>query len=334
MKKIVSLLICAVLIVSSLVLTSCGKTLEFKDGNYYCSQNGVTYQLVSFDYTPVALGEEYATLIDGNVETKLFRIQGAEPEKWLSTEDGSLLCAVGEKIPTLDEMNVNEILVCYESVATISIAVVKEAKDVSAVVDNFKNGMELEYPVGKENERFLKLHMSSKIYPWLYFSIAYVEFAEDILECDYPADIDAYEYRDVDDSVSVKVYDEYECWYAFSTKDEEKTYTDIAEKSGTKYSVVKKANGDGTFTEYVRYVFSEEKTTAECIEKIIKEYKRGSLTEGKLRSLLESPDKGEIVNIVEYNYGKYFIYDRVSGKCVMATDLLHSYVSDDSGSEK
>ena len=89
MKKILALIICFATILTSLSFVSCGKTLHYKDGNYYCSQNGVTYKEVSFDYFPVAIGEKYAKLKDTQTgkEIELFEIQGADPEKWLSTEN-------------------------------------------------------------------------------------------------------------------------------------------------------------------------------------------------------------------------------------------------------
>jgi hypothetical protein len=40
---------------------------------------------------------------------------------------------------------------------------------------------------------------------------------------------------------------------------------------------------------------------------------------------LDSPAKAEKVNVVEYNYGKYFMYDRISGKCVKTNELIHNY---------
>ena len=61
------------------------------------------------------------------------------------------------------------------------------------------------------------------------------------------------------------------------------------------------------------------------MDMVVDNYKSGSLTESALRELLSTPFKGEKVNVVRYNYGKYFIYDRISEKCVRAEDLIHAY---------
>jgi len=325
MKKIIALIACLAIILTSLAFVSCGRSLKYEDGYYYCAQNGVTYQMVSFEYAPIAIGKEYATLRDGLIDNVLYEIQNADPEKWLSTADGNLFCSVDETIPTVDEMEIDSVLVCYESVAIISLATITDTDDVAAILDNFANGNTVEYPIGDEKEEFLKLRLASSKYPWLYYSLAYVEFVSDVCEYDYPADFDTYEYRDVSDDVKVTTYDEYECRYAVNSDDEEETYIDIAEKSGTRYITIKKPNVDGTFTDYVIYIFDEEKTTEECVASVIENYKNGSFTEDKLHSLLDEPTKAEKVNVVEYNYGKYFMYDRISGKCVKTGELIHNY---------
>ena len=325
MKKIIALILCVATVLALLTFVSCGKSLEYKDGYYYCPQNGVSYQVVSFEYEPVAMGKEYATLEEGLSVIKLYEIQNADPEKWLASDDGTLFCAADEKIPTLKEMSVDNILVCYESVATVSIARITDADDVAAVIDNYLSGETVEYPIGDEQEEFLKIKMSSEKYPWLYYSLAYVEFAADVYEYDYPESLENYEYRDVSDNVAVDVYGEFECRYAVTSKSEENKYKDIAEKADIRYTTLKKPNGDGTFTEYVIFIFPGLESVESCVDAVVENYKSGSLTESALRELLGTPDKAEKINVVEYNYGKYFIYDRVSGRCVRADGLLHIY---------
>ena len=325
MKKIIALILFATSLLTLFTFVSCGKSLEYKDGYYYCAQNGVSYQMLSFEYEPVAIGKEYATLEEGLSVIKLYEIQGAEPEKWLASDDGTLFCAADENIPTMDELEVDNILVCYESVATISIARITNPSDIATVLENFNSGDAVEYPIGDEQENFYKIKMSSAKYPWLYYSLAYVEFAADVYEYDYPETLESYEYRDVSDDVAVRVFGEFECRYAVTSKTEEDKYIDVAEKAGVRYTTLKKPNGDGTFTDYVIYIFSELESVESCVDVVVENYKSGSLTENALRELLSTPAKYEKVNVVEYNYGKYFIYNRVSGKCVRAETLLHAY---------
>lgn len=327
MKKTFALIICLAVIWTSVSLVSCGKTLKYKDGNYYCSQNGVTYREVSFEYFPVAIGEKYAKLKDTQTdkEIELFEIQGADPEKWLSTETGTLYCALGEKIPTMNEMGIDRVVLCYEGAVVMALATITDVADVAYILNSFNNGNVLERPIGNEGESVYRLRMTSADYAWLYYNLSYMEYAEDITECDYPSNMSSYTYRDVDDSVKISEYNEYECWYAVSTKSEESKYIDIAQKSGVQYTTVTKPNGDGTFTDYVRYVFPKANSEEECIETIIKNYSNGSMTEGALHEALDDPDKSEKINVIEYNYGKYFIYDRITGKCVNVDERIFNY---------
>lgn len=324
MKKTLAIFLLIVILIASLSFVSCGKTLKYKDGYYYCSQNGITYQMVSFEYVPVTIGAEYATLTDGLIDNKLYEIKGVSPEKWLTTADGNLFCAQGEKIPTLDEMEISSILVCYEQEAVISLATIKDANEVGAILDIFKNGDSVEYPIGNETSEFLKLRMASEKYPWLYYNLTYVEYIQDIREFDYPEDLTNYEYRDVSDDVTIKTYDEYECWYAIDSKIEEDRYLNTAKNAGIECGTLTKPDGNGSVVDYVILVFDKERTVENCVDKIVENY-TGSLSDDEIRDMFSSPTNEKKINIVEYNYGKYFVYDRVSGKCVKAGDIIHKY---------
>ncbi len=324
MKRIFSFFLLMAILLTSISLFSCGKKLKIKDGYYYCEQNDVTYQMVDFEYVPVAIGKEYATFKDINIEYKLYEIQGAAPEKWLSTADGNLFCAVGEKIPTVSEMNVDGILVCYEQTHVVALATIRNSAEISSILDDFANGDVVKFP-DAEIDQSLKLRFTSAEYPWLYYSLTYVEYATDVCEYDEPGDLNSYKYREVSDDVKVSTYSKYKCWYRVNSKTEEEKYVSIAEKAGVEYGKLTKPNGDGTVSDYVIFSFTTEKTVEECVEKIVKDYKNGTLTDGDLRALLSNPHKAENKNIVEYNYGRYFMYDKVNGKCVRTDDTVHKY---------
>ena len=76
------------------------------------------------------------------------------------------------------------------------------------------------------------------------------------------------------------------------------------------------------------FSFETETTVEECVNKIIANYKNGTLTDAGLREMLSNPSKAESKNIVEYNYGRYFIYDNANGKCVSTDGTVHAYLSD------
>ena len=324
MKRIFSIFLLTALLLTSLSFVSCGKKLKIKDGYYYCEQNGVTYQMVDFVYVPVAIGQEYAKFKDKDIEFKLYEIQGAEPEKWLSTADGNLFCAVGENVPTLSEMNVNGILVCYEQTNVVALATIRKTSEINAIMSDFVNGDKVKFP-DVEIDQSLKLRFMSSEYPWLYYNLTYVEYAADVCEYDEPSDLSTYKYRDVSDEVKVSTYSKYKCWYKVTSKSEEEEYISIAEKSGVEYGRITKANGDGTISDYVIFSFNTETTVEECVQTVVDNYKNGALTEAGLKALLNNPTKAESKNIVEYNYGRYVMYDSVNGTCVRTGDIVHAY---------
>ena len=45
MKKIIAFIVCTAMVLTSLTFVSCGRSLKYEDGYYYCAQNGVTYQM-------------------------------------------------------------------------------------------------------------------------------------------------------------------------------------------------------------------------------------------------------------------------------------------------
>jgi len=323
MKKTLISLALAAIMVLSLCLSSCGAKLVYKDGAYYCAKNGVRYQSVDLRYFSVTVGEKYAVIKDMD-KLELYEMKGISPERWLTTKDGDLFCAEGEKIPTLAEMGVDTITICaVGNAAALALADIKNKENVSYILDSYLNGMELSYPDTYELSESLMLRFWAEEYSWLYYNLSYVEFITDVLVSDYPSDLSTYEYRDVDDSVTVKTLDEFECKYKVTSDAERKEYEYMAQDAGIDYYTVTKPDGDGTAT-YVTHVYSSLDSLDECIEYFLENYK-GKLKEAEIREALSKTEKTEKLVRVEYNYGKYFVYDRISGRCVKVNDTINQY---------
>lgn len=321
-KTLISLALAAVLTLS-LCLSSCGAKLEYKNGVYYCAKNGVSYVAVDLRYYSVTIGEKYATLKDA-VEEDLYEMKDISPERWLTTKGGDLFCAVGEKVPALSEMGVDTVTICaVGNAATLALAEVRNKETVKYVLDSYLDGTALTYPDTTEVSESLMLRFWAEEYAWLYYNLSYVEFATDVKVSDYPASLSDYTYREVDDSVVVTVLDEFECRYKVESDSERKRYEAMATDAGIDYYTVTKPSGSGTET-FVVFVYNALESKAECIEYFISHYE-GNMKESELREALGTPVLNEKVTRVEYNYGKYFIYDRISGRCVKVDDTLHKY---------
>lgn len=324
MKKTFISLALAVVIVLSMCLSSCGATVRYKDGVYYCAKNGVSYKSVDLRYYSVTIGEKYATLKDA-IEQELYEMKDISPERWLTTKDGDLYCAVDEKIPTLSEMGVDTITICaVGSEAVLALAEVSNKDTVAYVLDAYLNGMALTYPDTYEVNESLMLRFWAEEYAWLYYNLSYVEFATDVLVSDYPSDLSSYTYRDVDDSVKIDVLDEFECRYEASSEAERKKYENMAKDAGIAYYTVTKPAGDSESVTYVVHIYNALNSKEECISYFLKNYD-GDMKEDEIKDALSKTEKTEKVTRVQYNYGKYFVYDRISGRCVKVDDTLHKY---------
>lgn len=323
MRKILISLALVTALLLSFCLSSCGAKLEYKDGVYYCAKNGVSYEAVDLRYYSVTIGDKYATLKDA-VEEDLFEMKGIDPERWLTTESGDLFCAVGEKVPTLSEMGVDTVTICaVGNAATLALAEISNKDVVGYILDTYLNGPTLTYPDTTELSESLMLRFWAEEYAWLYYNLSYVEFATDVKVSDYPASLSDYTYREVDDSVVVTVLDEFECRYKVASEAERKKYEGMATDAGIDFYTVTKPSGNTTET-FVVFVYNALESKSECVEYFISHYE-GNMDEDELREALATPVLNEKVTRVEYNYGKYFVYDRISGRCVKVDDMIHKY---------
>ena len=175
-KKLILLTLIVVVVFSSFVFTSCKARLVYEDGVFYCAANKITYEEVDFQYLPVAVStEKFGELNENGTKTDIFSIENASSDKWLATSDGRLFCAVGEKIPTLDELEVNKIFICREgSGMTISLAEITSAESIKTILDSIGGLVTVEYPEKGEATDLLTLRCSSSLYPWLYYNISYI----------------------------------------------------------------------------------------------------------------------------------------------------------------
>ena len=326
LRKITSLAIAAIVLLCSISLVSCKTKLVYNDGSFYCAKNRVTYKEVDFQYTPVSINtEKYGELDENGKKTDIFSIENASPEKWLATADGRLFCAEEEDIPTLDEMSVNKILICREGNGlTVSLAEITSVESIKKVLTSMSGGVTVEYPEKGEAAELLTLSFSSSDHPWLYYNVSYIEFEADVCITDYVSDLSSYEERVIDKSVKKTVSSAFDCWYKLESDEMYEKFSEISNKTDIPCATVTKVNSEGGTDDYVGLLFSDETSVEECIQTVIELYE-GEMSVEELRTLMADPDLVESNTVIEYNYGKYLVYDRATGKCVKAPEILHEY---------
>ena len=323
MKKKIILLALAVVMTASFCLSSCSARLEYKDGVYYCEKNGATYKTIDLHFYPATIGEKFAVL-KGSDNMELFEIHGMPTDKWLTTENGDVFCAVDIEEPTLETMQVDKIYICLSgNNGVMALTQISKAEDVNYVMNAYLFGMSLEYPDTHEVSESYVLRLASSKYSWLYYNLSYVEFVEDICISDYPEDLSTYQYREVDESVKVTVVDELECWYRVADSTEQAKYEQLAKDAGISYFTVTKPI-DGTVGTFVAHIYSGVDSVDEAVEYFKSEYD-GTMADDKVAEAISNTFKTEKVTRVEYNYGRFFVYDRFSGRCVKVDSTINLY---------
>lgn len=181
-RRIVSLLLAALLLLPLLSLTGCGRKLTESADGVIDKKNDRKYVHASVAYKPVAMGKSYGKLQVGSALTyELFTIEGLSPDEWLATEDGDVLYAEGVTLPTLTQMAPGAVLVC--SGDTASLHVLRRISDetlVRELCDAVTNGVTEGFPAVSPRLVYT-LRFESAAYSALYYEIAYVEYDEPLM---------------------------------------------------------------------------------------------------------------------------------------------------------
>ena len=175
--KVVLTLALAVLMLSS--CTAGLDKLEYdKTTNEYINgKTGIKYTDAPSRYEAVTVGEMYAKWKNPMTTVVFHEMEGVDPEKWMTEPGKVLFYAEGEKLPEPDEMGINKILVCVEQEVAIALVSIQNEEHISTIIDTWKNAEAVTYPALSPMRNF-KVKMVSPDYPWMYYSINYIEYSD------------------------------------------------------------------------------------------------------------------------------------------------------------
>jgi hypothetical protein len=164
----------------ALSLASCKTTLKPGDEGLYDSKHEVTYHHTSTVYEATALVKEYGEMVlNDRISYVLYTVPGADPTELLATEDYNILCVAGTTMPTLLEMAPTVLRVCVDGSATVREVHSKEdVVAIAALVQTYTKGENLPYPA-RAPLRSYKVRFESPEYPSFYYTLTYIEYAED-----------------------------------------------------------------------------------------------------------------------------------------------------------
>lgn len=163
------LLSCAALFVGC----SKGNEFAFEDGRYVDGKTQISYIDAPACYAPVAMGDEiYGTLGD----SKFYRIVGADPEKWICEEGGTVLYAQGVELPTLGKMNISAANVMAEDVRIAQLT----DTTISELVAVYEGAPRINKPMVTDGMLTTnwRIHFIDESLG-IYYVLEYFEFGED-----------------------------------------------------------------------------------------------------------------------------------------------------------
>ena len=171
-----SVLLCA------LPLSACKATLKPGEGGLYDDKTDVSYYHASTVYEATARGKEYGTLqVTDDISYKLYVIPGVEPTEMLATEENNILHASTVTLPTLSEMKPTSLHVCMDGTTTAHVVhTMNDKTAIAAIVAAYESAPDIKNP-GYTPLRTFRVRFESPDHAGFYYTLTYVEFAENIV---------------------------------------------------------------------------------------------------------------------------------------------------------
>ena len=174
--------ITAFLLFLLLALVSCSGSvkLEYEEGQLVNKNKKLAYSPAPLNYEPVAIGEEYA--VYGKTKTPLYEIIGLDPKEWLTEANTGTTTTIfygdGVTLPTLREIDPDEIYVCLNGAVTFAQSTIKNKEAIDKLIDVFESGEQIDWPLtGAVRIYELKFH-STENWDRLYYNLTFGEFPE------------------------------------------------------------------------------------------------------------------------------------------------------------
>ena len=165
----------------ALSLASCKTTLKPGEKGLYDDRKDITYSHASTVYEATALVKEYGKLaLSAEESYLLYTVPGEDPTEVLATEDYNIVHAEGFTMPTLLEMAPSVIRLCVDAGENDrELGQVNDMVAVAAIVHDFNEGENLPYPAVSPLRSY-KARFESPQYPGFFYTLTYVEYAEDV----------------------------------------------------------------------------------------------------------------------------------------------------------
>ncbi len=198
MKKIslLAILLAVVLLICSCGNCSCAKKSKFRYENDMIvdEKTGIKYECAPFAYQPVSFGAKYATQEKSGIVTEYYQLGDMPTDKWLTNEDLCVFYAQGVELPSFEELNSNRILICEKGEQTVSLFDITDKEKVQSVIDEYLGARRIKGNPARSDVQYL-LNFRGDSYPFLQYSLEYLEYEGGLVIYDKTDDISSYKYQ-------------------------------------------------------------------------------------------------------------------------------------------
>lgn len=179
-----------VLLIGTLLLSSCGKALHkmtSDSGEYFDKWTDTTYTALPASYEPISRGDEYGKVSLAGVKNILYRIDGLAPTEYLCTEYGSVYHNKNIQPLLFDEWKISTLKVCTDAATTVShLKLTPEdeahASVIAATQAAWRDGVSVRYPSHLTPDENYTLRFESEDVPGLYFAVKLLAYDEDVYD--------------------------------------------------------------------------------------------------------------------------------------------------------
>ncbi len=174
-----ALVLCLILL--TLTCTACKATLKPQEAGVYNDRTKTYYHHASMVYEATALVKEYGTLkVNELSEYTLYTVPGMDATEMLATEEFNILYATDSQMPTLLEMAPTILHVCSDTTTIHELKRIEETGDIYSLVYAYMNIESIPYTSDTPLRNY-RVRFESTQYPGFYYTLAYLEYSEDIV---------------------------------------------------------------------------------------------------------------------------------------------------------
>ena len=195
-----------------ILLSSCSSLpeLSYRDGVYTDKKSGISYTHAPAYYEAISYTQdtEIGKLAEG-AGVLVYPIKGVDPAKMICTKNYEILCAVGNTMPELWDMNLTKLHICKTVIASYALAEVTDAAVLEKIAEIYGGTAfpASEIAAGLKNEKF-DLKFESTNLPGVYYCLIYQRFEEDVLIYEDIEDPDTFVSSYPNAQVSVHAYED------------------------------------------------------------------------------------------------------------------------------